>query len=242
MKDEKITEDTLRRALSGYMNIKGQEILDKEHYDVNDGFAYPDEEQVKEKKKICNREFKKIWLRNGIKAFPYKVVTAVAVILILINISIVTVPGLREIILNFKMSSSATNTKIVSDDSKGSIYNEENSEYSIGTDNTYEISYIPEGFTLTKSQSTTRIKDYEYSCGDKSFIFSQMSEDSTLQVDTEGAKVEYVDINGNKALVSEEDNYIVITWKEDEYFFELSANEIDKDTVIKIAKSTKKCN
>lgn len=69
-----------------------------------------------------------------------------------------------------------------------------------------------------------------------------MSEDSTLQVDTEGAKVEYVDINGNKALVSEEDNYIVITWKEDEYFFELSANEIDKDTVIKIAKSTKKCN
>ena len=115
-------------------------------------------------------------------------------------------------------------------------------EYSIGTDNTYEISYIPEGFTLTKSQSTTRIKDYEYSCGDKSFIFSQMSEDSTLQVDTEGAKVEYVDINGNKALVSEEDNYIVITWKEDEYFFELSANEIDKDTVIKIAKSTKKCN
>ena len=69
-----------------------------------------------------------------------------------------------------------------------------------------------------------------------------MSEDSTLQVDTEGAKVEYVDINGNKALVSEEDNYIVITWKEDEYFFELSANEIDKDTVIKIAKSAKKCN
>ena len=69
-----------------------------------------------------------------------------------------------------------------------------------------------------------------------------MSEDSTLQVDTEGAKVEYVDINGNKALVSEEGNYIVITWKEDEYFFELSANEIDKDTVIKIAKSTKKCN
>lgn len=67
-----------------------------------------------------------------------------------------------------------------------------------------------------------------------------MSEDSTLQVDTEGAKVEYVDINGNKALVSEEDNYIVITWKEDEYFFELSANEIDKDTVIKIAKSAKK--
>ena len=47
MKDEKITEDTLRKALSGYMNIKGQEILDKEHYDVNDGFAYPDEEQVK---------------------------------------------------------------------------------------------------------------------------------------------------------------------------------------------------
>lgn len=69
-----------------------------------------------------------------------------------------------------------------------------------------------------------------------------MSEDSTLQVDTEGAKVEYVDINGNKALVSEEDKYIVITWKEDEYFFELSANEIDKDTVIKIAKSAKKCN
>ena len=69
-----------------------------------------------------------------------------------------------------------------------------------------------------------------------------MSEDSTLQVDTEGAKVEYVDINGNKALVSEEDNYIVITWKEDEYFFELSANEIDKDTVIKIAKSAKKCD
>ena len=29
------------------------------------------------------------------------------------------------------------------------------------------------------------------------FIFSQISEDSTLQVDTEGAKVEYVDINGN---------------------------------------------
>ena len=54
--------------------------------------------------------------------------------------------------------------------------------------------------------------------------------------------MEYVDINGNKALVSEEDNYIVIAWKEDEYFFELSANEIDKDTVIKIAKSTKKCN
>ena len=63
-----------------------------------------------------------------------------------------------------------------------------------------------------------------------------------LQVDTEGAKVEYVDINGNKALVSEEDNYIVITWKEDEYFFKLSANEIDKDTVIKIAKSAKKCD
>lgn len=242
MKDEKIMEDTLRKALSGYMNIKGQEILDKEHYDVNDGLAYPDEEHIKGFRKICHREFKKIWLRNGIKAFPYKAVTAVAVILILINISIVTVPGLREVILNFKMSSSATNTKIISDDIKGSIYNEENSEYSMGTDNTYEITYIPKGFTLTKFYSKTRINNYEYSCGDKRFIFSQMSEDSTLQIDTEGAKVEYVDINGNKALVSEKNNYIIVTWKEDKYFFELSAKGIDKDTVIEIAKSAKKHN
>lgn len=240
MKDERITEDTLRKALSGYMNIKGQEMLDKEHYDVHDNSAYPSEEHVKEFRKICDREFKKAWLRNAIKAFPYKAVTAVAVILILINISIVSVPGLREVILNFKMSSSATNTKIISDNSKSSIYNEENSEYSIGADDTYKITYIPDGFNLTKSQSTTRIKDYEYSCGNKSFIFSQMLESSTLQVDTEGANVEYVDINGNKALVSEEKNYIVVTWKQDEYFFEITANEIDKDTVIKMAKSTKK--
>ena len=40
--------------------------------------------------------------------------------------------------------------------------------------------------------------------------------------------MEYVDINGNKALVSEEDNYIVITWKEDEYFFELSKDDFEK--------------
>ena len=62
MKDEKITEDTLRKALSGYMNIKGQEILDKEHYDVNDGFAYLMRNRLKALEKYVTENLKKYGL------------------------------------------------------------------------------------------------------------------------------------------------------------------------------------
>lgn len=69
-------------------------------------------------------------------------------------------------------------------------------------------------------------------------VFIQMPTDTKGVVDTEDAKVTYIQINSYEGVLIEKDNGVSIIWYNDEYLFDLSGYE-SKSEMIKIAESVK---
>ena len=64
-------------------------------------------------------------------------------------------------------------------------------------------------------------------------------------IDTENAKVEYVDINGKRAMYVEKEyeeigNTNKLLWKENDYFIEVEGIGVTKEELVKVAESVKK--
>ena len=98
---------------------------------------------------------------------------------------------------------------------------------------------------LTLSCSTLS-RYIEYADGnDNSITLGQNIDTTTYSIDTENAKVEYLDINGKKAMYVEKEyeeigNTNKLLWKEDDYFIGLDGIGVTKEELVKVAESVKK--
>lgn len=104
----------------------------------------------------------------------------------------------------------------------------------------YAPTYIPEGYVLTESD-TSPASNYLYyeNDQDESIFFLQMRLDTaTFAIDTEREDFVEIDLGGQMARFLPNEGEYTILWENSYYSFILTVN-IDKDELIKIAKSTK---
>lgn len=78
----------------------------------------------------------------------------------------------------------------------------------------------------------------EYSVDDKTFYFSQFLTEVNYCVDTENKTVEPININENNGFYIEDGVDLILLWENDGYIFTIIGN-IDKNTAINLAESTK---
>ena len=110
----------------------------------------------------------------------------------------------------------------------------------------YNVTYLPEGFSALTLSCNTLSRYIEYADGnDNSITLGQNIDTTTYSIDTENAKVEYLDINGKKAMYVEKEyeeigNTNKLLWKEDDYFIGLDGIGVTKEELVKVAESVKK--
>lgn len=104
----------------------------------------------------------------------------------------------------------------------------------------YAPSYIPEGYKLVISDAT----DVDYTLyykneQDQSIYYSQIRLDiASYAIDTETQDFEIIDLGGQPARFLPNAGEWILMWENNQYSFLLKVN-IDKEELIKIAKSTK---
>lgn len=239
MKKEEMSKELLKLASDKYMEERGKFLLEEYSRIDKKNVEQPTEKQMKEFRKICHREFRK---KNRSILFFYKIATSAAVVLLAFNVSAVSVPGVKRVVLNFLTSSEKTHTRMNINDGERSSANEETEQarYKIGVENEYRVTYLPEGFEIEREEKISGLLKIEYRNNNKCIFLQQTLESATINIDTEDSNVDYIDINGNNAFLSQKDKVINIVWRVNEYFFSISSEGIDKDELIKMAKSIKK--
>ena len=75
-----------------------------------------------------------------------------------------------------------------------------------------------------------------YEHNEEYIIIDKMNSPDSYALNTEGADIKYIDINGSKAMFTINNNVSVITWTKNEFVFSVSGN-IDNDTLVKVARS-----
>lgn len=123
-----------------------------------------------------------------------------------------------------------------------SLIEDENSAFSVPAqwNGSRYPSYIPKGFELARIDPWVDDCDayYQNEKG-QALSFSEMGEKSFTNIDTEGATIDSVDINGKSALLSKKGETIFIAWSDFDRYFVLNMDG-DEETAVKIARSVKK--
>ena len=147
--NDEMMDSVLKTMLSEYQEKEGRKIL-KEAEELNKTDEYaPTKQQIKEfekisKKQLCKKKIKSL----SFKLKVYRTATALGVLLLIFNISVVSVPAMKEKTLEFFMKTYDDHTDI------GKYPGEKVEEckmyqmtrFTIKLSKEYEITYLPEGF------------------------------------------------------------------------------------------------
>lgn len=152
-----------------------------------------------------------------------------AAVFVMLCLTACSVPAIRESIVNFIIEK----TDISNDyEFEGNITDTISREY--------EMTYIPEGFTLTDTfRSDPGItKTYENEAGDR-IRFSQIITDGGwLSVDSERSEFKILEVAGNETHLYTWDGISFAMWSEDSYLFEISYHgTISEEDLIKLIES-----
>lgn len=106
---------------------------------------------------------------------------------------------------------------------------------------THFMSYIPEGFDLTRHNPLLCYVEYTDS-ENRLLSFGEYGEDTTLLQGTEGATISCIEINGQVAYVIEGEGYggmhtVSITWTNQKRWFSISTFNMSKEETVKIAQN-----
>lgn len=145
--------------------------------------------------------------------------------------TVMSVEALRIKILNMFFVPRETNTE---------IHFAEGAQSAPSIESGVDFGYIPDGFRLTRQDSSSISAYFEFKNGDKYFAVNihPYNENSVMGMDTEGAKTENVDINGNNALYSEKANVKILCWTDEKYIYFLNAN-VERECIVQIAQNLK---
>lgn len=234
-------ETIMKLAASKYVESEGQKIIEEARALNEEEGVKPTAEDFREFKKLCDKELKKQKHKSRRhKLLFYKIATVAAVLLLLINVSIISVPAVRTVVLNFLTESTKqyTEVKISDDELKNKDYGKIDN-YHLRLDKEYEITYLPTDFFIFSEDRGIGYVVREYAGKDDALIsFEQADDDTSYNIDTENAVVEYIDINGNQALMSKKkENITVIIWRIGNHFITITGNGVEHNEIIKVARS-----
>ncbi len=237
-------DSVLKTTLSEYQEEEGRKIL-KEAEELNKTDEYaPTKQQIKEFEKISKKQLRKKKIKSlNFKLKVYRTATALGVLLLIFNISVVSVPAMKEKTLEFFMKTYNDHTDIgkYPGEKVEDVKNVSDDRFTIKLSKEYEITYLPEGFKLGDMSKDETGWEANYYNEDEVITFSQSSLNGTdLSIDTENTKNTYVDINGQQAFVTEKDEQISVTWRVDENIIRVTSIGVKKAELIKVAKSVEK--
>ena len=242
--NDEMMDSVLKTMLSEYQEEEGRKIL-KEAEELNKSDEYaPTKQQIKEFEKISKKQLRKKKIKSlNFKLKVYRTATALGVLLLIFNISVVSVPAMKEKTLEFFMKTYNDHTDIgkYPGEKVEDVKNVSDDRFTIKLSKEYEITYLPEGFKLGDMSKDETGWEANYYNEDEVRPFSQSSLNGTdLSIDTENTKNTYVDINGQQAFVTEKDEQISVTWRVDENIIRVTSIGVKKAELIKVAKSVEK--
>lgn len=242
--NDEMMDSVLKTMLSEYQEEEGRKIL-KETEELNKSDEYaPTKQQIKEFEKISKKQLHKKKIKSlSFKLKVYRTATALGVLLLIFNVSVVSVPAMKEKTLEFFMKTYNDHTDIgkYPGDKVEDVKNVSDDRFTIKLSKEYEITYLPEGFKLGDMSKDETGWEANYYNEDEVITFSQSSLNGTdLSIDTENTKNTYVDINGQQAFVTEKDEQISVTWRVDENIIRVTSIGVKKAELIKVAKSVEK--
>lgn len=105
----------------------------------------------------------------------------------------------------------------------------------------YFLSYIPAGFEMGGMQGDdSELADVYYTNAQgKVLVFSDMSENTSSNIDTEDAQIESVMIQGRSGIISEKEGNVKIAWAVDDRYFIVDYDG-DRETALLIAEGVRK--
>lgn len=242
--NDEMMDSVLKTTLSEYQEEEGRKIL-KEAEELNKTDEYaPTKQQIKEFEKISKKQLRKKKIKSlNFKLKVYRTATALGVLLLIFNISVVSVPAMKEKTLEFFMKTYNDHTDIgkYPGEKVEDVKNVSDDRFTIKLSKEYEITYLPEGFKLGDMSKDETGWEANYYNEDEVITFSQSSLNGTdLSIDTENTKNTYVDLNGQQAFVTEKDEQISVTWRVDENIIRVTSIGVKKAELIKVAKSVEK--
>ena len=242
--NDEMMDSVLKTMLSEYQEEEGRKIL-KETEELNKSDEYaPTKQQIKEFEKISKKQLHKKKIKSlSFKLKVYRTATALGVLLLIFNVSVVSVPAMKEKTLEFFMKTYNDHTDIgkYPGEKVEDVKNVSDDRFTIKLSKEYEITYLPEGFKLGDMSKDETGWEANYYNEDEVITFSQSSLNGTdLSIDTENTKNTYVDINGQQAFVTEKDEQISVTWSVDENIIRVTSIGVKKAELIKVAKSVEK--
>ena len=242
--NDEMMDSVLKTMLSEYQEEEGRKIL-KEAEELNKTDEYaPTKQQIKEFEKISKKQLRKKKIKSlNFKLKVYRTATALGVLLLIFNVSVVSVPAMKEKTLEFFMKTYNDHTDIgkYPGEKVEDVKNVSDDRFTIKLSKEYEITYLPEGFKLGDMSKDETGWVANYYNEDEVITFSQSSLNGTdLSIDTENTKNTYVDINGQQAFVTEKDEQISVTWRVDENIIRVTSIGVKKAELIKVAKSVEK--
>lgn len=242
--NDEMMDSVLKTMLSEYQEEEGRKIL-KETEELNKSDEYaPTKQQIKEFEKISKKQLHKKKIKSlSFKLKVYRTATALGVLLLIFNVSVVSVPAMKEKTLEFFMKTYNDHTDMgkYPGEKVEDVKNVSDDRFTIKLSKEYEITYLPEGFKLGDMSKDETGWEANYYNEDEVITFSQSSLNGTdLSIDTENTKNTYVDINGQQAFVTEKDEQISVTWRVDENIIRVTSIGVKKAELIKVAKSVEK--
>ena len=242
--NDEMMDSVLKTMLSEYQEEEGRKIL-KEAEELNKTDEYaPTKQQIKEFEKISKKQLRKKKIKSlSFKLKVYRTATALGVLLLIFNVSVVSVPAMKEKTLEFFMKTYNDHTDIgkYPGEKVEDVKNVSDDRFTIKLSKEYEITYLPEGFKLRDMHKDEIGWEANYYNEDKLIMFSQSSLNGTdLSIDTENTKNTYVDINGQQAFMTEKENLVNMVWRVDENIITVSGIDVSKKEIIKVARSVKK--
>lgn len=101
----------------------------------------------------------------------------------------------------------------------------------------YRLPAVPDGFSVADSGGTSHSAWIEYSDGGDETIYISIKLGSSLNVDTENAETEEIQVQGHDALLVEKDDHISVVWGDADtgYFVELICANLDESMVRSLA-------
>lgn len=171
--------------------------------------------------------------RSRVQLLSKRVAIFFAIALVGIFLTTMSVEAFRIKLFNIVTEVTEKYTKV-------SIIETENGlESQLDWDAYYAPEYIPEGHNYSNSENFGEIKIIFYSnVAGKEIQFSQTPVNPEYQIDTEDAIVTEIIVNAEKGFLVEKEGLLTLIWTNGERTFHI-IGEIEKDEIIKMAKSLK---
>ncbi len=208
--------------------IKADENIGRKLEEPEEEIVFSKEHERKMAKLFRNAQ-RKLLMKNVMK-YSMRCACVFLAVIVVAFASIFSVSAWRVKFLNFVMEIGAPNTD----------YNFTDGQINSYSDDGINLGYIPEGFELTKYKHVHSLF-LKFECDSKYFTVSVDDIEGQSNIDTEGAEIESLTINGYDAIYIANTKYTKINalvWTDNVYGYTIYGN-IDKIQIVKIAENIK---